>query len=139
MIMEVICAFFVAYSFGILFNIKDKYLYIAGGGGAIAWFFYKFLLNLGAFESTSLFVASIIFSIYAEVCAREFKTPSTIIRVCALIVLVPGYGIYNTMHAFLIKDYVVAMDYAIKTLSNACALSLGVILVSSIYITILGE
>ena len=41
MIIEVIASFFVAYSFGILFNIKGKYLIIAGVGGSIGWFLYK--------------------------------------------------------------------------------------------------
>ena len=59
MIIEVIAAFFVAYSFGILFNIKGKYLIIAGGGGAIGWFLYKFCMQIGIAETSSLFIASI--------------------------------------------------------------------------------
>lgn len=51
MIIEVIAAFFVAYSFGILFNIKGKYLIIAGGCGAIGWFLYKFCMQIGIAET----------------------------------------------------------------------------------------
>lgn len=103
MIIEVIAAFFVAYSFGILFNIKGKYLIIAGGGGAIGWFLYKFCMQIGIAETSSLFIASIGFSIYCETCARLYKTPSTILSVCCLIPLVPGYGVYNTLYSFLKK------------------------------------
>ena len=47
MILEVISAFFVAFSFGILFNVKGKYLYIAGFGGSLGWLIYKLCLVFG--------------------------------------------------------------------------------------------
>lgn len=47
MLIELIAAFFVSYSFGILFNIKGKYLIIAGGGGSLGWFLYKICLYFG--------------------------------------------------------------------------------------------
>lgn len=133
MIIEVVASFFVAYSFGILFNIKGKYLIIAGVGGSIGWFLYKFCMQISIGESFSLFIASIGFSIYCETCARLYKTPSTILSVCCLIPLVPGYGIYNTLYAFLIKDYIKAVDYGVSTISNACSLALGIILISTLY------
>lgn len=133
MIIEIIAAFFVAYSFGILFNIKGKYLLVAGGGGAVGWFLYKFFLQIGIGESSSLFIAAIGFSAYCETCARLYKTPSTILSVCCLIPLVPGYGVYNTLYAFLRKDYMQAVDYGVSTISSACALALGVIFVSTLY------
>lgn len=133
MLIEVIAAFFVAYSFGILFNIKGKYLIIAGCGGAIGWFLYKFCIQIGICETSSLFIASVGFSIYCETCARLYKTPSTILSVCCLIPLVPGYGIYNTLYSFLIKNYILAVDYGFTTISNACTLALGIILISALY------
>ena len=95
MLIEIISAFFAAYAFGVLFNIKGKYLTIAGIGGAFGWFLYKVSLQLGIAEATSLFIASVGFSVYCETCARIYKTPSTILSVCCLIPLVPGYGVYN--------------------------------------------
>ena len=133
MIIEVIASFFVAYSFGILFNIKGKYLIIADVDGSIGWCLYKFSVQISLGESFSLFIASIGFSIYCERCARLYKTPSIILSVCCLIPLVPGYGIYNTLYAFLIKDYIQAIDYGVSTISNACSLALGIILISTIY------
>ena len=133
MLIEVVAAFFTAYAFGILFNIKGKYLVIAGVGGGFGWLLYKIFLQAGAMESTSLFVASVGFSIYCETCARIYKTPSTILSVCCLIPLVPGYGVYNTLYSFLSNDYIKALSYGVNTIFNACALALGVILVSAIY------
>ena len=133
MLIEIVSAFFAAYAFGILFNIKGKYLTIAGIGGAFGWFLYKIFLQLGVAEATSLFIASVGFSIYCETCARIYKTPSTILSVCCLIPLVPGYGVYNTLYAFLRNDYIQALDYGVTAISSACSLALGIIFVSTLY------
>ena len=133
MFLEIIAAFLGSYSFGIIFNIKGKYLIISGLGGSLGWFLYKIGIYFGVTESFSLFIASVGFSIYCETCARLFKTPSTILSVCCLIPLVPGYGVYNTLYAILRKDYVQAVDYGVTTISNACALALGIILISTLY------
>ncbi|RDY26464.1 threonine/serine exporter [Romboutsia weinsteinii] len=133
MIIEIISSFFVALSFGILFNIKGKYLIVAGVGGAITWFIYKLCLGYEFGESSSLFIAALVFSIYCEFAARIYKTPSTILSVCCLIPLVPGYGVYNTMYSLLVGDYIKAMEYGTSTLSSAGALALGVIFVSTLF------
>lgn len=133
MIIEVIASFFVAYSFGVLFNIKGKYLTIAGFGGSIGWLVYKLCLLFSLSDSGSLFIAALCFSTYCEISARIFKTPATLLSVCCLIPLVPGYGVYNTMYELLKGDYVKGMDYAISTLSNAFSLALGVIFISTIF------
>lgn len=133
MLIEVISAFFVALSFGFLFNIKGRYLILAGIGGSIGWFVYKLSLSFNYSESFSMFLCAVAFSTYCEICARKFHTPVTLLSVCALIPVVPGYGVYKSMYAFLIGDYINAIDYSVITLYNAGALALGVILVSAIF------
>lgn len=133
MIVEIIASFFAAYSFGILFNIKGKYLTLAGFGGAIGWFVYKLGLLFGISDAISLFISALCFSTYSEISARVYKTPSTLLSVCSLIPLVPGYGIYNTMYEFIKGNYITGMDYAISTISSACALALGVIFISTFF------
>ena len=131
--IEVIAAFFTALSFGVLFNMKGKNLILAGIGGSIAWFSYKFLLNMGVTENLCFFIATVCFAIYCELCARIYMTPATTLSVCCLIPLVPGYGVYNTLYSFLKKDYIQALAYGFTTISNACALALGVIFISTLY------
>ncbi|RDY23744.1 threonine/serine exporter [Romboutsia maritimum] len=133
MILEVIAAFLTSVGFGVLFNVKGKYLVVAGVGGGLSWFVYKLFLGFDFKVSTAFFIASICFSIYCEVCARIYKTPATILSVCCLIPLVPGYGVYNTMYQFLRGNYMEAIDCGINTLSSAGGLALGVILVSTLF------
>lgn len=133
MIIEVVAAFFASFSFGFIFNVKGKYLYIAGIGGSLGWLVYKVCLSYGVGDSSSLFLSAIIFSIYCEICARIYMTPSTILSVCCLIPLVPGYGVYNTLFEFLKRDYIKALDFATNTLGSAGALALGVIFISTLF------
>ncbi|QJA07768.1 threonine/serine exporter [Romboutsia sp. CE17] len=133
MFIEIIMSFFAAFSFGILFNVKGKYLYVAGFGGSLGWFVYKACLTSGIGGSSSLFLSAVVFSIYCEMCARIYMTPTTILSVCCLIPLVPGYGVYNTLYECLKGNYIKAFDIGTTTLGSAGALALGVILVSTLF------
>lgn len=132
MIEQTIVAFFASLGFGIIFNIKGKNLSFAAIGGGLSWFCYLFLIQNKISNILSLFIASIIFSIYSEICARYLKTPVTTLVICALIPLVPGAGMYYTMYETISGNVNGAVKLGIDTLASAGALALGVIFVSTI-------
>ena len=131
--LEDVLCIIAAYSFGVIFNIKGKYLRISAIGGGIAWLSYKLLLMAGMENNLSFFFATICFGIYVEVCARIYNAPSTIMSVCAMIILVPGYGVYNTLYAFLTNDYTAGVRNGISTLMVAGAISLGLVFITTIF------
>ena len=106
--IEVIAAFFTALSFGVLFNMKGKNLILAG-------------------------IATVCFAIYCELCARIYMTPATTLSVCCLIILVPGYGIYNTMYSVLTNNYIKAVEYGVSTLSCASSIALGLVFITTVF------
>ena len=132
MLEQVIIAFIASFGFGIIFNIKGKNLIFAAIGGGLSWFCYLYLINNRMSTILSLFIASIIFSIYSEICARYLKTPVTTLVVCALIPLVPGAGMYYTMYETIKGNISGAVELGLNTLASAGALALGVIFVSTI-------
>lgn len=132
LLIEVLATFLATIAFGILFNIHGKNLFFAGIGGGLGWFIYKVCLSLGFSVILSMFFGSIVISAYSEICARILKTPVTIIVVAALIPLVPGGGMYNTMYEAIQGDAMTTWNQAIMTISSAGALALGVLFVSSI-------
>lgn len=132
MIEQIIVAFLASFGFGIIFNIKGKKLFFAAIGGGLSWFFYLFLTKYGISNILSLFIASIIFSTYSEICARYLKTPVTTIVICALIPLVPGAGMYYTMYETILGNVSGAVKLGIDTVASAGTLALGVIFVSTI-------
>ena len=132
MIEQVIVALVASLGFAIIFNIRGRKLIFATIGGGLSWFCYLYLTNSGISAILSLFISSIIFSIYSEICARYLRTPVTTIVVCALIPLVPGAGMYNTMYETILGNIKGAVELGLNTLASAGALALGVIFVSTI-------
>ncbi len=130
--IETILAFIATFGFGIIFNIKGRNLIFASIGGGLSWLIYKLALANTSNDIVSMFISSIIFSIYSEFCARKLKTPVTTIVICALIPLVPGGGMYYTMYNAVQGNAQKTWTYALNTLSAAGALALGIIFVSTI-------
>lgn len=132
MFEQVINAIFASLGFGIIFNIRGKKLVFAALGGGLSWFFYLFLIENKIGNILALFLSSIIFSIYSEICARYLKTPVTTIVICALIPLVPGSGMYYTMYETIRENIHGAVELGLQTIYSAGSLALGVIFVSTI-------
>jgi len=64
MIEQIIVAFIASFGFGIIYNIKGKKLIFAAIGGGLSWFCYLYLTQNKVSVILSLFISSIIFSIY---------------------------------------------------------------------------
>lgn len=132
MVIQVIVSFIASLGFGIIFNIKGKNLIFAALGGGLSWFCYLFFKQQGMSEVLSLFLSSIIFSIYSEICARKLKTPITTLIICALIPLVPGAGMYYTMYETITGNIEKSIQLGLNTFASAGSLALGVLFVSTI-------
>lgn len=132
MLIETVYALIATLGFGIIFNIKGKNLVFATFGGGLSWLVYKLALTHTSSDILALFISSISFSIYSEICARILKTPVTTIVVCALIPLVPGGGMYYTMYEAVTGNVIKGLELGLNTLASAGALALGIIFVSTI-------
>ncbi|HEY5562116.1 MAG TPA: threonine/serine exporter family protein [Clostridiaceae bacterium] len=131
MIINSLYALFATFCFGIIFNIRGKKLAFASLGGGLAWFMYLFTNSLELSTSFSLFVASIIATIYSEIMARRLKTTVTTFVICAILPLVPGNGMYYTMYQSILGQNTLALNTGIKTLASAGAIAAGIVLISS--------
>ena len=80
----------------------------------------------------SLFIASLVISIYSEIVARIFKAPVTLFLVVALLPLVPGAGMYYTMYQSIIGNATKSLSLGIETIFNAGAIALAPMVVSSV-------
>ena len=132
MILNSFYSLIASLGFGVLFNIRGRNLIFAGIGGGIAWFVYELCLLSGFSDITALFIGSVTLSIYGEFAARILKSPVTIFVICALIPLVPGKGMYNTLLASVQGDVYLSLEVGLHTLLSAGAIAIGVMLVSTI-------
>lgn len=132
MILSSIYTLIATVCFGIIFNIKGKNLIFASLGGGFSWYIYlltsSYLPNYGILP---FFIASIIVSIYSEIMARILKTPVTTFIICAIIPLVPGGGMYNTMFQSIQGNINESLSLGFQTLGIAGAVAIGVFFVSS--------
>lgn len=132
MLIVIVSSFLATLGFGILFNIQGYKLILAGIGGMLGSVVYTVAIDMAINEVTALFLASVAFSLYSEILARICKTPVTTFIICALIPLVPGAGMYQTMRIAIDGDALGALQTGLDTLTNAGALALGIIFVSTI-------
>lgn len=139
MLTVMISSFLATFGFGILFNIKGYKLILAAMGGMLGSIVYTMVLQIGQAEVSALFFASLAFSLYSEILARICKTPVTTFIICALIPLVPGKGMYETMRIAIDGDAISALQKGLDTMTYAGALALGIIFVSTIMRFLLGR
>lgn len=131
MLIQGLAAILASLGFAILFNIRgDKLISAAfiGGAGGVSYFL---CMEMGNSQVVALFVASMVISILSELFARLQKCPVTTFLICALIPLVPGGGMYNTMLEIVRNNIDGAITVGLDTVIQACSIVIGCMLVSS--------
>lgn len=130
-IVNSLYAFIATFGFCILFNIRGKNLFYTSLGGGVTWFFYLLADHFSRSNIFALFIASIVAGIYSEIMARVLKSPVTTFSICAIIPLVPGGGMYNTMLQLIQGNVNNSLTTGLATLSSAGAIAVGILLASS--------
>ena len=132
MILNSFYALLSSLGFGILFNILGRNLIIASIGGGLAWLTYLISGRLQSSLVFSLFLASMMGSIYCEIMARIYKNPVTMFIICAIIPLVPGGGMYYATLEAVKGNFTLALTKGAETLFSAGAIAVGIVFVASI-------
>jgi uncharacterized membrane protein YjjB (DUF3815 family) len=132
MIIPTLGALIATLGFGVMFNIRGRKLIASAFGGALGYVIYSVCVQANLGEPLAMFIASGAFTIYGEILARRLKAPVTLFIVCALIILVPGGGMYRTMLAIIQGNLNNAVQIGLSSLASAGSLALGTIFVSSL-------
>lgn len=132
MIKQFIFSFIATFTFGILFNIKGKKLFYSALGGGISYMLYYLLMSEGCSMISSTFLVSILIGTYGEIMARIIKTPVTIFIIAAIIPLVPGGGLYYTLHYMISEDYSQALKYGMDTFQIAIIIVISILFIGTI-------
>ncbi len=132
LLLPVLISFIACIGFGIMFNIRDKNLFLSGLGGAWSWMVYLIAVHYTN-DMFACFLGGFAISLYAEILARIRRTPSTCFLIVGLLPLVPGAGIYYTMKFFVQGQYVEFAEKGISVLACAGAIALGVMWVISMF------
>ena len=133
--LHFIFSFICTIGFSIFLSAPKRSLPYAGLIGAIGWVLYVYLFKLTDNPILSNFVPATIVGILSEVSARYLKQPAIVFIIPGIIPLVPGLGMYNTMLYLVQENYELATSTGVTALLVGGAISLGVLVVSSLFRT----
>lgn len=102
MIIQVIAAFAAIFTFAMALEIPKKYLINCGFIGAAGWFVYLVVLQRFGMMTANLLGAAAI-TLLAHFFARIKKAPVTIFLIPGFLTLVPGAGLYRSVHYFFYR------------------------------------
>ena len=115
MIIQVIAAFAAIFTFAMALEIPKKYLINCGFIGAAGWFVYLVVLQRFGMMTANLLGAAAI-TLLAHFFARIKKAPVTIFLIPGFLTLVPGAGLYRSVHYFFIGNRSMGAAYLVQTL-----------------------
>lgn len=124
----------ISFAYGLKYELFDpKTLFYVSLGGGISWLSYIMLYKYLDFrEIHAYFLASLFMSIYAEVMAIRKKKPVTIFLLVAMLPIVPGKMIYDSMTLFAKGQTQEALAIGAQTFAIAGALAMGNLLASTV-------
>lgn len=126
-IVHLVFSFIATATFGIIFNAPKNMLFHCGIVGAIGWLVYLAFTNQGVDIVPASFAGSFVIAIVAHLYAKRFKKPMLIFNVAGIIPLVPGGMAYNTMRHIVENDYMMGIEYAVKTSLVTGAIVMGLV------------
>lgn len=97
---------------------------------AVAGYGVFLLLNK---TTLAYFLATLLIGICCEICARVMKRTATLFVTGAIIPLVPGVGLYNTMLYVVAGDYYNAVSTGAATVLGLCGIALAITLASVMF------
>lgn len=134
--LHFIFSFLSTIGFAIFLSAPKRSLGVTGLIGAIGWLLYAYLFRLTNNPILSNFIPATIIGVASEICARKLKQPAIVFIIPGIIPLVPGLGMYNTMLYLVQENYELATSTGATALLVGGAISLGVLLVTSLVKTI---
>lgn len=132
MLIQMVTSFFGALGFAMLFHVHGIRKWQGALGGMLTWGVY---LLTGLFTYSVFWgytIAAAFATCYGEWMARREKTPATLFLVPAVIMMIPGGSLYNTMYYAMQGDYSGFAATGLNTMSMAAAISIGILIASSL-------
>ncbi len=136
-ILHFIYSFISTIGFAIFLKAPKTTLIPSGFVGAIGWSTYYILMTITNSNIVANFIAAVLVSLSSELLARKFKQPAIVFTIPGIILLVPGLGMYNTMLYLVQNNYASAVAKGADVLFIAGSLSMGVLIVTALFKTLL--
>ena len=117
--------------FAYLFHAPKRCIVSSSLIGMVGYLVYMLFVDFVAGSVGGAFAASIVIALLSEAAARIQHAPATIFTSVAVIPLVPGGGLYETMFYIVQRDYLNAVSRGVETVFVAGCIALAIALVTS--------
>lgn len=131
-LMQFAWSFLAILGFSIRVNLKGIKLLFTALSGGLCWAFYLIVLYYSQSMLFSVFLAIILVCAYCEIVAPKLRTPVSVFVTCAIIPLVPGRGLFESMQYYIAGNNVQASKSILQTMLIAGTISIAIALVSSV-------
>lgn len=124
-------AFLGSLGFGCMYGLRGCKLWMAaltGFGGQLACLLVQ---AVWPNDCLSMLAGSLCATLFSEGLARKLKTPAAAFLVCALIPLVPGWGIYETLRLWILASPEAGM-WARTTFLQGCGIAAGCLVAAAL-------
>jgi uncharacterized membrane protein YjjB (DUF3815 family) len=132
MLLQILYSTLATIGFGVVFNIRGRELVYAGLNGGLGWAVFLAVQAASGSDIFSTFVAALAAGALSEIMAVALKKPATLFIVCAIVPLVPGALLYQTMYEAMAGNYADALNLIVRTLFIAGAIAAGIALSTSL-------
>ena len=127
---------FATIGFSVFLNAPKSTLIYAGLTGGVGWTIFYFLVNFSSNDILANLIAASMVSLISEILARKLKHPAILFVIPGIIPLVPGLGMHNTMLYLVQGEFDIAISTGANVLFVGAAISLGVLIITSLAKTI---
>lgn len=130
-ILDLIYCFAATLFFALIMNAPKNTLVptsIIGSIGYVTFIILSKNLNV----TLGYFVGTTFIALMCEIFARKLKMPATIFIFPAVIAMVPGLGLYQTMLALVQNDIPHALEVGANTILNIAAMAIAMAFISVI-------
>ena len=85
---------------------------------------------------TATFVSGLVLAVASHILARILKTPVTTMLIPAILTIVPGAGMYQTVYNLFLSDMDGALSSLVYTIGAAGAIAIAIFLVDAFVVAI---
>ena len=131
-VISLLIAAVSTFGFSILFFVHPRRLFLATFGGVLTWGAYLFACHFLEGDLLPNLLAALIGAGFSELCARLTRVPVPVYMLPAVVPLVPGGKLYETMFGMVSGAYASAAQSALVTLKIALGIAGGIMVASAV-------
>ncbi len=123
---EILAMYLASLTYSIINDCPKKELKYAAFTGFVSWVFYLLALELTNSVLFANFISTFFVTVFCKFLTIYRRQPLTLYLVPAIIPLVPGKTMFDTLYAIVDGNNALSVEFAIFTLSIACCITLGI-------------